>query len=184
LDELGKFNPPNTVGFGIAGIAGGKGLPDTPENRQKVFDFSRKGFQMGIPQVIVGEQLKKLIADTRTQNKPSRFGGQEKAKPVTVMTQEVRQGQFRPTFDEALINARPTNISQVRGRNIETTQARPKRIGFQIPDVLPRGDVLVSGIGTEKQFVEKPRVEPTITKAQESNLVVEVDRTKRSTRFR
>jgi len=38
-----KFNPPNTIGFGIKSINMGKGLPDTPENRQIILKASTQG---------------------------------------------------------------------------------------------------------------------------------------------
>ena len=36
--NITKFNPPNTVGFGILSINGGKGIPDTAENRQRILN--------------------------------------------------------------------------------------------------------------------------------------------------
>jgi len=34
--DINKFNPPDTVGFGFLDLNGGKGLKDTPENRELV----------------------------------------------------------------------------------------------------------------------------------------------------
>lgn len=51
LDDLTKFNPPDTIGFGIESLNEGRGIEDTEENRLALFDIIQGAGESGITSV-------------------------------------------------------------------------------------------------------------------------------------
>lgn len=51
IEELTKFNPPNIIGFGIPSLNQGRGIADTTENRQLLFDTIQSAGDRGISDV-------------------------------------------------------------------------------------------------------------------------------------
>jgi len=142
LDDLGKFNPPNTVGFGILGINQGRGIMDTPENRKLVLDFATKetnkelNVQTEKTLTALAQESKNVQAVTKPQPNrgfdrdrknvffDKRFGGQQKTKAVT---QEVRNPVLPAPKPEIILNQSGTGTTTdpFRGSQPDKTLVSP-----------------------------------------------------------
>ena len=78
LEDLDKFNPPNTIGFGIESLNEGRGIADTPENRQKLLDIIQSAGDSGIFDV---RQVDFTSLDVTTSQA---FGGFESTEISTI----------------------------------------------------------------------------------------------------
>ena len=114
IQDVTKFNPPNTVGFGIKSINEGKGLPDTPENRLLVLQsqgISTEKTLSSLAQESKNTQEVSTKVSTTSQNlidpnRPlnltqfaNRFGGQQTKK---VTTQQITSEPKAPTPQDSL----------------------------------------------------------------------------------
>jgi len=127
-----KFNPPNIIGFGFPNVNDGKGIPDTPQNRD-VLDDLISGKATFNPKTNLA-----VFKDLGDFNLPNPFTTPEAFGEKTPEVQTVIQA---PSFD------RPLNLT-----SFVKTNPRSKTPVKSTPNITTVRGSIQSELGTEQKF--------------------------------
>ena len=169
IQDVTKFNPPNTVGFGIKSINEGKGLPDTPENRLKVLEVSQS-------------QTMKDLGIAQPNNVQTE-------KTLTALAQESKNIQAETKPQPQIQNVNPfTNIASFIGRfgGQSQTKGVTQNIARNPPIPKPKPEIIVNqtGTGTTTNPFRSSQPDRTLVSPFLAGTGgKQTDRTKRPTRF-